>query len=592
MAGKTAYRIVASLLTGLLLLQGALPATLALVASPLIGDTDPPLLKGASRMRAGVSAPPSNLPVSPSKRISLLDSLGRLSRTVPRQERKRWDQVLTSKSHTPQEKFRALIWRAETRLALDQEPEEAYQQFIDIAKTRAPKNIVGLAKYDAAVCQYYSGRFDEAADSFSKLLRSEERGFDRRDCALFLKHTEACAQYHARRADLGIIEPGRIDPLCGAAGLAVCAKILGKPYEKNVALDVVRHTGFGSSAEDIVAGASKLGLHAYPITGGSDAIKASPKPLVAHVERDHFITVVAADDTGVTYYCSDCGPWPGGEQRLSWKQWRAMEADLLIPVVVPGSPEDNALSMLGTPQSLLGTLQAAVGVGVPVATGAQDLLRALLAAGVSIFANPVVVVCGEKLGGMHCEPCMKYCPIDLGAKFASGTGIDPVNLANAEEEYLPEPDLVVYNPKGPSVVWKRLYYSLSNTPHNGFGMSWSHSYNLYIEDNAPTTDGVPDGILEIPIPNCYLVTQNGNRIHFTVPPGVLPATGSPITATVDKGFAYHIEWKYDAIGDSTYYEITMPDRSVIKTMSRLVAGDTHLYPVKITDRNSNYITLQ
>jgi hypothetical protein len=32
-------------------------------------------------------------------------------------------------------------------------------------------------------------------------------------------------------------------------------------------------------------------------------------------------------------------------------------------------------------------------------------------------------------------------------------------------------------------------------------------------------------------------------------------------------------------GDSTYYEITMPDRTVIKTMSRLVAGDTHLYRV-------------
>ena len=92
----------------------------------------------------------------------------------------------------------------------------------------------GLAAYDTAVARYYAGAYRESAAAFHRLLvgRPAVVGFEGRRCALWYRHAGAHEGYHAERAKLGIPEPGRLDPLCGAAGLAVCLRGLGLPYDR------------------------------------------------------------------------------------------------------------------------------------------------------------------------------------------------------------------------------------------------------------------------------------------------------------------------------------------------------------------------
>jgi len=119
---------------------------------------------------------------------------------------------------------------------------------------------------------------------------------------------------------IGIPEPARLDPLCGAAGLAVCLRGLGLPYDRPRVVAACRPTGEGSSLRDLVDACPKLGASGRPVTADDRGLKALPKPLVVHVEHDHFIAVVRADARGVGYVCSDCGCWPGGCRpgRPSW----------------------------------------------------------------------------------------------------------------------------------------------------------------------------------------------------------------------------------------------------------------------------------
>ena len=85
--------------------------------------------------------------------------------------------------------------------------------------------------------------------------------------------------------------------------------------------------------------------------------------------------------------------------------------------------------------------------------------------------------------------------------YGSSAG-DPVNLATGEEEYSPAPDLVVYNPNGPAVIWQRKYNSLRGWDlayhPNDFGQGWTHPYQVYIQDSAPTSVAVPTNPSQTP----------------------------------------------------------------------------------------------
>lgn len=67
---------------------------------------------------------------------------------------------------------------------------------------------------------------------------------------------------------------------------------------------------------------------------------------------------------------------------------------------------------------------------------------------------------------------------------------DPVNLATGREVYAPQPDLNVYNPTGPEVVWRR-YYSgdqaiseVAGYGSPGLTRGWVHNYDISIQGTS------------------------------------------------------------------------------------------------------------
>ena len=141
---------------------------------------------------------------------------------------------------------------------------------------------------------------------------------------------------------MGIPRPPSLDTICGAGGLALCLRALKLPYDKKHVLANVRVTGRGSTLQDLLNACPKLGVNGYAVTiTGKEALLTLPKPLVVHVERDHFVGVVEANDKGVVYQCTDCGRWPGGRVAVTWEQWEAMTPGAALCVTLPGTQTDQ-----------------------------------------------------------------------------------------------------------------------------------------------------------------------------------------------------------------------------------------------------------
>ena len=386
-----------------------------------------------------------------------------------------------------------------------------------------------LARVDAAIALFYEGAYRASETAFRNLTRTPGPlpGVDRRQVARWLNHARACAGYHALHEKAGIREPARLDPLCGAELIAVALRSLKRPFDRKTVLAKVRVTGMGSTMNDLLDAGKKLGLAPHVVATGDAGLKLLPVPLVASVEHDHFVAVYRADKSGVTYLCSDCGAWPGGERTVTWKQWKLMEAGPFMTLSVPGSVEDRALSQLAGS----GKAIAAGGHGISTAhatlaayEGGSDIAQVarlaelLKAAAVRDYRTETPASCGDRPGSQAC--CPENCPTDGGntrggngsdgglggrsnpaSRLASDFGPsygDPVNLATGEEEYHPAADMTVYNPIGPSVSMSRLYNSLRpNDPtyeNDDFGSGWSHPYNITVYDptvnvNIPIRQG-------------------------------------------------------------------------------------------------------
>jgi RHS repeat-associated protein len=278
---------------------------------------------------------------------TLLDEAGHLLRAVPAEEAAGWKRELKTSAASLQRRAWLHLRIGEWELGND-EPQRAGWHFRRVRKiTTESDPLHGLAAYAEAAALHTEGAYWEARDAFRKLLASQTMtGFSRRRAALWLRHASACAGYHDERKAMGITTPDRLDPLCGAAGLAVCLRALGLPYDRKTVLGACRVTGVGSSMQDLVDACEKLGVSGRAITADEEGLKRLPKPLVAYVTRDHFITVIAASAKGVSYICSECGPWPGGRRDVTWKQWRALEPGLYLSVVRRGSVEDRALEQV------------------------------------------------------------------------------------------------------------------------------------------------------------------------------------------------------------------------------------------------------
>lgn len=605
-------------------------------------------------------------PVDPS--ISLLDEIGLLSHPVPPAQVKAWAKELQA-GHSGAARAALLhVWVGEYELAKDQQPGLARTHFRQArlllaghksvsvpgqlsaqdasparlwapGHTAAPALTEGLAFYDDALGLYYQGAYREATSAFLRLLqpRTARSGYSRNRCTLWFRHAEACSGYHDQRSRMGIPEPTRLDPMCGPAALATCFRALGLPWDRKSVLSVCRATGEGSTMQDMMNAGKRRGASVRPLTADDQGLRALPKPLIAFVEHDHYIVVTGATARGVSYLCSDCGPWPGGRVSLTWKQWHALNGGFYAAVTKAGGVWDRALDRLpanagsGTAPHALQAQAIAPEVQVASAGRLSGLLsgttsaqvRPLLTA-MSVLNKHVVLQnspvynqqgCINRPTGMQCES-EKCCPTDNGASGPGGPGgpgghgnhggppnsimaagpssPDPVNLATGEEEYEPKADLSVYNPHGPGVIWGRLYDSLRNAGQgyfagdvtyeaNDFGQGWSQTYNEGVYDPSPGTVGA--------VSNKYIFLPNGARIQFNIPAGAsAPTAASPgVPCIVLKGFACLVTWNYDATSSYGHYTMTWSDRT--QWVTTPINSATGCYALaQLIDRNGNALT--
>ena len=536
------------------------------------------ILLGRPTARPKPSAPPQAPKPAPAPSLTLLDDVGRLARNVAEAEVAGWRTALHNGHLAKEEAAKRQLWLGEWELAKNEAPQQAEWHLHQARLLSASGSKVrGLATYDSAIVLFYSGAYAKCGDAFQHVMVAKPalKGFNRKSCVLWQRHARACAGYHAQRAKLGIVEPERLDPLCGVAALAACLRQRSLPFDKPTLLAHSHVTGEGNNLQDIANAAKALGASVYPVNADEEGLKALPKPLVAYVEHDHFIAVTGANRSGVTYLCSDCGAWPGGRQHLSWKQWRAMEAGPYLAVALPNSTLDHALQELLMPAE--NTLHTASAISRRCPAGTAPLM-ALLRSHVSLFSLAITQLqCGQKLGSPNC-PCPVKCATDC----------DPVNLSTGEEEYHSEPDLTVYNPIGPSVSWHRLYNSLRNSPQTSidfdgdFGVGWSHSYNVSLE------------LIGYNGTSFRLTEENGSTIDFRYAAAPQANATAPVTClAVNSGVPMVLQWYWagTAYGSPIYnVDIVFSNRSRWRFSQPQQGGV--LYPLtQVYNSTNQYINL-
>ncbi len=577
-----------------------------------------PRVSAPALVPASVAATPasSRPALPPPLSVTLLNEVGKLPRPIPAATVTAWKQELHTARPAARRAALLHLWLGEWELAQNEQPHSSSPHLRaaqHLAGLHSP--ISGVAAFDAATTLFYEGAYGEAADAFARLLSSKtaQLGYGRTDCALWLRHARACVGFHEERSRAGIPEPPRLDPNCGAAALAASLKGIGLPSDFKTVRAACRVTGFGSSLDDVIKAGPKLGVSVRTLTATDAGLIVLPKPLVSFVEGDHFIAVVRADKNGVSYLCSDCGPWPGGRVNLTWKQWHLLEPGIYAAVTKPGTVWDQRLAAQGTlspAEQVAGkSLPLRLAMNGPIGHYLALLPRLTSIRGVTIkqFATRSITCGYSNRFSPHCGVnvcCLK----DSGGAGAGGgagggpslkahavgasTG-DPVNLATGEEEYTPPTDLSVYNPHGPSVEWGRIYNSLRSTAESldghslyyylstDYGDGWSHPYNTLLIGGGGGTYG-------------YLIEPNGAFTAFTQPANAPTAAQPSVPCAVQAGYPALISWNYDGSANG-HYTVTWPDRTRwIMAISpgggnhESTTGPTYQLS-QIGDRNGNHI---
>ncbi len=514
---------------------------------------------------------------------SLLDEVGQIQYAVPADKIASW-----KRDSAPLSKLRL----AELTLSGSREPRVAEAELAKvITENRNCKEISLLAKRAKAFALHFQGRYREAANYLRDLIKSGAP--NSRALIGFMRHSEACAGCHAAHERLGIYQPGKLDPLCGVRSVAKVVTRFGVPYDEQTASAKVRHDGFGSDLKDIAKGIEAFGFQPIVLTGKAEVVSKMPMPVIAHVEHDHFLTVIAASRSGVKYWCVDCG----GTRQVSWRQWAAMEPDVFVSAVKPDSEESVWIADAFEPEgSLFASISPANNPFAGLANSATVQWLPFL---------PDGIICGTRPEGLLCGDCAKgqTCPVATGGP---ATG-DPVNVATGGEEYKPAADLTVYNPTGPSVAWGREYHSLGNPVENGFGTSWTHTYNFVVNEWESTTPGGVEGGGPTTNYHVDLILPNSAHIGFSLPSGTSKPTSSspgPITLVPnEQGAAYIVKWQYDATAGGDLFEIQGADETVFRTTlaesypasgqptSPYVKAGAIYRLARITNKPGNYITL-
>lgn len=142
---------------------------------------------------------------------------------------------------------------------------------------------------------------------------------------------------------------------------------------------------------------------------------------------------------------------------------------------------------------------------------------------------------------------------------------DPVNLATGRESYFAGPDLSVYNPSGPSVVWQRAFLSdqalapVSGYGSPGFTRGWVHNYDLRIDGTSGSwsalklvySNGATETLtpqLSGGTPTGSFITPAGTPYIVTGVPGTPTGTWQSVTVT----WKDQTKWKFTVLSGTTY----------------------------------------
>lgn len=528
-----------------------------------------------------------------SRRLTLLNDFGALNRAVSERDRTSWENELKRSDLPAARRGRLLIQLGEHDLS-KQQPDLALARFAEALKSvSAGSPEQGLAKYDQAYAYYLSGRYEDAQRAFGSLLRTGLSGFDRKTAQLRASRASARVASRSRLRNLGVPQPTRIEPMGGAKALSASLQQIGADREAAEALRTVKRTGEDSVPGDLVQAAESLGLEATSVYGGRKGLEALPKPLVAQMNGERYLTVTRTDAKGVVFKVSDLGKTEPKQVRVDWKAWESMRPTAYVAMARRGTAEALALSSFeSAPDAahrhvLLANIKGATS---PVLERAEELLalydQAVLPARTDTLGASL------RLDGLRGEstmplPLVRYPAHTPSANSGAGPSSgDPVNLATGAEDFYPGPDLEIYNPIGPSVSFSRAYHSMSNPLPTGLGSGWTHNYNFRI-----VRTGYPMASSGNTTP--ILVFPNGGQVPLAFVGSEKGTTPTDKVATVPAGVGIRAVWK--ATGG---YEVTFEDGmtwtfSEIMSKNDGAGGPNYLHslPTEITDRQGRYLML-
>ena len=198
-------------------------------------------------------------------------------------------------------------------------------------------------------------------------------------------------------------------------------------------------------------------------------------------------------------------------------------------------------------------------------------------------------------GGGSCGPVV----VPLYAPSAG----DPVNLAAGVEAYRPADDLVVYNPYGARVVWRRHYYTglaARGQCSPGLAIGWVHTYDLTLQ--VDTSDAAvwkrlslvyPYGAAEVLVPQ---LNAQGQPTGVLQPPsgtpylvrGVPSPTAPGVWQSVSITWRDGTQWRFVPFSSNLYVLDTITNR--VGRSIRL-SWDSVRRLTAVTDASSNTVLL-
>jgi len=156
----------------------------------------------------------------------------------------------------------------------------------------------------------------------------------------------------------------------------------------------------------------------------------------------------------------------------------------------------------------------------------------------------------------------------LPVKVSGGAGPhsgDPVNLATGRESYFTEPDLSIYNPNGPAVVWQRAYLSdqalaeVAGYGSPGFTRGWVHNYDLRINGTSGSWSALtlvyPNGATETLTPQLSGGIPTGSFSTTAGAPYIISGIAGTPTGTwqsITVTWQDQTKWKFTLLSGTTY----------------------------------------